>query len=1349
MKNRHKQQILSSLLSLTLIACQVPPPSGPQTQKPSQNQTPVLLAPKVPDMPQKLKALVEQKGGNPAFVKVVPIQEMKDLFSKPQKPNAKRVERPLQKHFSLAQTGQESCDWSSMNICGYQEVGNWQEYYDAIYNDFASFYNGLCAYETKDYCLYDEGQACHLQTREMQFYGCSCRDGYEKTAEGCTRPLALKIKYTRPGSTTPDEGELMISPLQPNHPNNEIEIEVHDDGKHYWQMDIFNANGEQVFHRGGDPFAQEKVFKWSGKVQYSEAYLPDGVYTIRLSSNEQLVERNVRIENSLLFLVNYDVAADALPPAQEIMPFRPAQEGEPTAIRIQVFQQPGIPWELKYINAQGQVLESLSVESTPEINIRFWEGKDPQTGEYLPNGLYTIELVSNGETRVQKVLIDHQLKLTVKGISSLSEPPITENILISPASRPQPGVYNQLDIQVDGIGNQAWNVKILNEQLAVMFEQNGTQSTHLRWGGDDAQTGNYLPNGVYTVVLSSNGESKTQSFRIHNENRMSIRYNTTFPTWPSDNEELTIYPFRLRDFPRAYFILIDPIDTLAWTLDVFDAQGQKVKTWVQNESANLVWSAEGLVPGGFVATGAYTFVFRPGLSEIRRTVKVNTDPDLEIAFGSVRGGQPPDTQEVFLTPGKRDQILDFAQINVTSHPQQDWLLEIKDQGNSTVWYRRGRGSQNYQWEGTDQKNNLVAEGRYTVRLSSGNIQKSGTLKVEDLADPRLELYFDKGIQWLLDSIEPRLAVIKRDVETLVEETKAAYPQAPTFQIQSIPDIQGFRIQQQQAEPLPEENLNRYVYANTTDRPKHLLDAQNDRIVREVEILRQKIAWIKHTNQTFAVQQAGGGEAQARSDAANSKEKEFYGIGTSTGCFNYYSFKPRWKRPLRDPDDDPNNDGGCEDNDNDPNTQCPGEGGNGGGGKNAPEAIPQLKLLSATNLENGTMEFFGRMENKPDGFSFQTLRPVFVDNAHYIQIIGQHTVTELPNDYFQITLPRSAYEYTQAYGDLFWKENLALEELSLSVRVQNYAEFLIQNNIFLTKSEKLTAYNLGDKGAPEACVNSGPTNVTLLRQRGYDLIKNAEDAKLFTPAFANLAYKQLCAIQSVAQGKQWLKNLFLSILNEKAGVIKGQIISSYGDALGQSLIEAYKEIYLPPDPREDPIGFGLDVIASLSGSKYFTKLIEKIPDIEKILLRYSGCVFSTQNANFHILSQGPCDDIRRLTRFGIIPFKKLTVDIGHILKNHTHDGSGYQQSLKDYNAGRSKTVKDVYDKALKPKDIEKAIKEAYNSSSMRRLGVQDQEGKEITYYSAYSSTYDINLKIYVEFATKTLKTAFPQYKKIKE
>jgi hypothetical protein len=132
-----------------------------------------------------------------------------------------------------------------------------------------------------------------------------------------------------------------------------------------------------------------------------------------------------------------------------------------------------------------------------------------------------------------------------------------------------------------------------------------------------------------------------------------------------------------------------------------------------------------------------------------------------------------------------------------------------------------------------------------------------------------------------------------------------------------------------------------------------------------------------------------------------------------------------------------------------------------------------------------------------------------------------------------------------------------------------------------------------------------------------------------------------------------------------------------------------------------------------------------------------------------LSQGPCDDIRRLTRFGIIPFKKLTVDIGHILKNHTHDGSGYQQSLKDYNAGRSKTVKDVYDKALKPKDIEKAIKEAYNSSSMRRLGVQDQEGKEITYYSAYSSTYDINLKIYVEFATKTLKTAFPQYKKIKE
>lgn len=171
--------------ALFLLSCQ-PPAVQKQssvTPKTAVNSIPTLnLGSQKYPMPSAIKQKVLAKGLNPDRMTVVPRKELKTLAAQWQQ----RQKSPIPNaNFAIQQLippieDQVSCDWDTMNICGYENVGNWDEYYEAMYS--VGSQEDLCVYEEKQYCAYSEDEACHISYAEMQFQGCDCPEGYEKMA---------------------------------------------------------------------------------------------------------------------------------------------------------------------------------------------------------------------------------------------------------------------------------------------------------------------------------------------------------------------------------------------------------------------------------------------------------------------------------------------------------------------------------------------------------------------------------------------------------------------------------------------------------------------------------------------------------------------------------------------------------------------------------------------------------------------------------------------------------------------------------------------------------------------------------------------------------------------------------------------------------------------------------------------------------------------------------------------------------------------------------------------------------------------------------------------------------------
>lgn len=290
----------------------------------------------------------------------------------------------------------------------------------------------------------------------------------------------------------------------------------------------------------------------------------------------------------------------------------------------------------------------------------------------------------------------------------------------------------------------------------------------------------------------------------------------------------------------------------------------------------------------------------------------------------------------------------------------------------------------------------------------------------------LRLYHDRSIRDLLDSVEKRVDVMKRKTDTLIRTVYENYPDTPPFSLQGMkiparyyergtspqpfpsPD---FQVQQYDPydpyyDPYNEEGDDEFYCpegndcVGLRDIRKDVADAQNDRITREVELLRQKVAWAEQTVMQYQTQgfTTKSTVSVALNDALSDLQNRFYGVDTSQGCYNYYNYQARPKQPLI-----PRNSNGNGDND----PPC----------ENLP---PSLTLLSIAFDINAKIIARGRVNHAPElcnkePINYQNVSLQFINDGITYQS-GAATVIPEPGDqgFFRIEIPFGSYDYGDSY-----------------------------------------------------------------------------------------------------------------------------------------------------------------------------------------------------------------------------------------------------------------------------------------------------------------------------------------------
>ncbi len=348
-----------------------------------------------------------------------------------------------------------------------------------------------------------------------------------------------------------------------------------------------------------------------------------------------------------------------------------------------------------------------------------------------------------------------------------------------------------------------------------------------------------------------------------------------------------------------------PDNVHPWNFTIRDAQNQTVYSYEGSNTENRYfhWDGRHFDTNKILPNGIYTVFVKSNEKEFK--FNINMARQLRFrAYTSVTQNEPPDSQALLdiypSVTGSEHAYVSWSVFGV----DKSWTFKVLDQSGSAVWYSRGSDDFQGHWSGRDMQGTFVPEGIYTLQLNSRNIVHTASVRVNFEATNGLALYYDSSVKSLLDSVEKRLGIMQRDVDIMMQITQSL-PNAPTFTAQSLPDLTSFRIQQQDEPILPPADLSAFSESTSNDVSKVHAEAQNLRIVLEVVKLRQKVNWMKQvmlnaSQNAFMTQQTSEGQMSSTALEQHLKKLEringsFYGIDTTGGCYNFYSFKARWKK----------------------------------------------------------------------------------------------------------------------------------------------------------------------------------------------------------------------------------------------------------------------------------------------------------------------------------------------------------------------------------------------------------------------------------------------------------------------
>ena len=485
-----------------------------------------------------------------------------------------------------------------------------------------------------------------------------------------------------------------------------------------WTGEFMNSEGKVVMTRkwvSSEPLK----FDWAG-TDDSGAPLPDGIYSYRISAKDRAgnvsapagianiiysAEKpatNIAVSGSRYFSPNGNGVNDFVTFAVNI-PLPDARSGNKLT-----------NWAVKITDSKGKVVRSYEgTDNPPETTV--WDGKNDAganaaEGEY--QAVVTAKYLNGYEpdvVRSPKVVLDTTAPAAKIKASSLTFSPDGD------------GNLDILQISQDIAANSGspienWTGKIIDENGTAVreFDFGANPPSSIEWDGLNASSA-IASDGKYNYVLSATDMAGNSS-EIRLESAVALDTTKT---------ELMVAVSPKAFNPAvsegaASSVVLTPVvksgSTISnFTLEVKDSDGNVV--WSQNGNSlpsSFKWNGKSS-SGNICADGNY-FAFLSTKSENGAEASAKSQNFvIDIVAPSVKL-----SPEYGLFSPDGDGRKDSVSVAVESSPEDKWVATVTNAKNQTVWSKiySGKIPSNFEWNGTDNSGNKVADGTYTIAFSA-------------------------------------------------------------------------------------------------------------------------------------------------------------------------------------------------------------------------------------------------------------------------------------------------------------------------------------------------------------------------------------------------------------------------------------------------------------------------------------------------------------------------------------------------------------------------------------------------------------------------------------------------------
>lgn len=372
-----------------------------------------------------------------------------------------------------------------------------------------------------------------------------------------------------------------------------------------WTGTIYSSKDDSKivkrFFQGEYP--QETIF-WNG-LDFNGKVAPNGEYVFVLTGTDMAGNTGeIRSEPFSL-----DTTQATIMLATDSTAFSPNGDKVKDTITFTPVTQSGSGGIVKYVFKVTEVGSSIPLRtiqenrSVPQSIV--WDGKN-DSGTICKDGNYTATL------EITSANASTALATTSAFALDTIAPSVTAETSWTSFSPNGNGEQKNLPVNVkDCSSEKVWNAEVKNSQGKVVkkYSWNGTIQSNgknnFEWNGTD-ESGNIAPDGTYSITISSTDDAGNA-------------FSKTLPNITLDTREVKAYITTEHDgiSPNGDGVLEQQKFTLrpsvsdniaSWTFDVFDQNGNAVRTWSSSEQsaipATIQWN--GKDANGNVCEGIFT-----------------------------------------------------------------------------------------------------------------------------------------------------------------------------------------------------------------------------------------------------------------------------------------------------------------------------------------------------------------------------------------------------------------------------------------------------------------------------------------------------------------------------------------------------------------------------------------------------------------------------------------------------------------------------------------------------------------------------------------------------------------------